>query len=181
MTLELSISLLLITLAGCTRAEQDATADAPTIEVAPTAEAPAGSHVVLPDAPADEVPALDPDRGIGPIRLGMSEPELAGLGLPISDAYAGKRVGPYRVLLDGGRVSFIEAPLAELPGLRIGGHTIPSSERDIAAIAGHLPSCGPLSILEGGNIIVCHGGKVVVGAGGPVGVVAVQVMSRPLR
>lgn len=181
MTRTLNISLLLITLAACTRAEQDPTADAPTIEVAPIAEAPAGSHVVELDALADEVPALEPDHGIGPIRLGMSEAELARLGLPMSDAYAGKQVGPYRVLLEGGRVSFIEAPLAELPGLRIGGHTVPSGERDIARIADHLAGCGPLQILEGGNIIECHGGKVIIGAGGPVGIVDIQVMGRPLR
>jgi hypothetical protein len=124
-------------------------------------------------------PELDPDGGIGPIRLGMTETELKALGLPISDGYAGKKVGPYRVLFEAGKVSFVEVALAELPGLRIGPKTVPSTERDIERIAKLLPSCGKMDIRLGGNVITCHQGKVTVAAAGPPGIVQLQVSSKP--
>jgi hypothetical protein len=126
----------------------------------------------------DDVPAVRPGKGIGPIDLGMSQKEVEMLGLPIAPhPGSGLSVGPYRVLLEGGKVVLVEVGLADLPtGLRVGARVFAPAERDIAVIAAELAGCGPLEAREGGNIIPCSG-EVLVAAAGPPGIVEIKVMS----
>jgi len=122
--------------------------------------------------------ALEVGKGIGPIHLGMTRNELETLGLPIEEGSYDLQVGPYRLLMDGGAVSFIEIELAKLPkGLSIDGKHVPPHEKDIEQIAKLLPGCGKLDIRLGGNVIECADGTVTVAAAGPPGIVQLQLLT----
>ena len=139
----------------------------------PAPPAPPASATVQPEAPRFEV-----GEGIGPVRLGMTREDLERLGLPLEERSHDLVVGAYRVMLEGERVTFIEVQLAELPqGLVVGDHRVAPEERDITAIAKHLPGCGEMEMLTGGNVITCEGGTVTVAAAGPPGIVQLQLMT----
>ncbi len=138
----------------------------------------AKSAPVITPRPTSAV-AFDLGKGIGPIQLGMTRSELDALGLPVEEGSYDLRVGPYRLLMDGGKVSFIEIELAKLKdGMLIGGQLVLATERDIERIAKLLPGCGKLDIRLGGNVIECAGGTAIVAAAGPPGIVQLKLLTK---
>jgi hypothetical protein len=143
----------------------------------PTASAQPAASTAPTSAPAAAVP-LEVGKRIGPIALGMTRAELDGLGMAVEEGAHDLRVGPYRVMLEAGKVGFIEVQLLDLPGgLSIATTTVPSHDKDIQRIAKLFDGCGELEIRIGGNIIQCAGGTVVLAAAGPPGLVQFQLLS----
>lgn len=163
---------------------QDHASPPPTVSVSEPAPAastatpqPGQSGRPVGPTPAAGV-VLEVGKGIGPVRLGMTLGELSTLGLAIEEGSYDLRVGPYRLLMDGGAVSFIEIELAKLPdGLSIDGRQVSPDEQDIEQIAKLLPGCGELDIRLGGNVIECADGTVTVAAAGPPGIVQLQLLT----
>lgn len=112
--------------------------------------------------PSPSSQAVDVEAGarMGPIRIGMSLPELRALGLPEADqGSAGRRFGPYLVQLDERGVRRIEARLGELGRVRMGGRVFDAAA-DIHAIRDHLGDCEWQE--GGGEIYACAGGRLFV-------------------
>lgn len=86
------------------------------------AEAEAPEETEEPAPPPEPEPvAVEAGTRLGPIRIGMSEAELRGLGLQEREGDPRSlRFGPYRVLLDEQGVRRVEAFMGDLERIRIG-------------------------------------------------------------
>lgn len=136
------------------------------------------SSAVSTAAPLYTLPLVDPEVGIGAVRLGMTRAELEKLGFPMKDGPI-PEVGPYRVGFDADRVAMIEITLSAMPqGVRIGADAVVSSEKDISRIARQLRSCSKIDVKVGGSEIACADGTAHVKAVGPDGVVIIDVMTK---
>ena len=133
-------------------------------------------------APIYSSPTVDPEVGIGMLRLGMARADLDRLGFPVKEG-AILEVGPYRVSLDEGRVAAIEITLPAFPqGVRIGTDPIPPTEKDVARIAKQLRACGKVDVTvdtrAGKSEMTCADGTAHVKAVGPDGIVLIDVMTK---
>ena len=73
--------------------------------------------------PEPEPQIVEAGSRLGPIRIGMSEEEVGGLGLPLTAPSVDQPepiYGPYRVFFDDGRVVRIEAQLGALARIQLG-------------------------------------------------------------
>ena len=111
---------------------------------------------------------LEPGKGIGAIRLGMSLDEVEALGLPTRTHPSGRhganvrRVGPYRVEFDEGKVAAVGVNLRRNEnGIRIGTEEFDDSSRarDVAAA---LPGCKAPEERGRGRVIECDEGRVLI-------------------
>lgn len=94
-----------------------------------------------PPPPEPEPVVVEPGQSIGPVRLGMSEEELAALELETSEVDPRTRAfGPYRVQMDDGVVDRIEAFLGDLPGVALADEVF-TTESHIHAIRDALGDC----------------------------------------
>lgn len=135
------------------------------------------TNAAPPTSPAG-APLVDPGKSLGPIRIGMTQGDVAGTKLPLQKTRAEEwKAEPYRMLFENGRVVFIEAELRDLAGAVVGGATIAPDERSIEPIAAHLPGCGKIQFAEGGNLITCADGTITVAAAGPPGLVIFHVQA----
>lgn len=115
------------------------------------------------------VPLLvEPGKGIGAIRLGMSQAEVDALGLPTRTHPSGRHgpnlrhIGPYRVEFEDGKVAAVEVNLRrDDNAIRIGTEEFDESShvRDIAAA---LPGCKPPEQGEHGMVIECDEGRALI-------------------
>jgi hypothetical protein len=129
-------------------------------------------------APLYATPLVDPDVGIGVVRLGMTRAELDQLGYPVKDGPM-LQVGPFRVILDAARVAVIELTLSVFAqGIRIGTDTIPPTEKDVAKIGKQLRGCGAVDAKIGSSEMACADGTAHVKAVGPDGIVLIDVMTK---
>jgi hypothetical protein len=142
----------------------------------PPARAPLPAPARLPEL-VDDAAVLVPGVSIGPIRLGMSEPEIVALGVLRPHPKYGKHGAtiPYQVRYNvhaepgeivEGRVSVaVDLSLTYAPGdVRIGTTTIPrgASFKQVHELLG---DCTVPEIGFGGGGYTCRGGLVVVGGG----------------
>ena len=133
----ISLVALLLTLAcavGCGARETDVSAGsrAATEPRSAAAEEPMASPEPPDEADeADDVPppaparpaAVEVEAGVrlGPVRIGMSEPEVRALGLEESEVDShSRRFGPYRVFFANGAVRRVEAQMGDLERIRFG-------------------------------------------------------------
>ena len=138
-------------------AQPAAAASAPVS--APSAEKPrAGGQSLL----------VEPRKGIGAIRLGMTQDEVEALGLPTRTHPSGRhgpnvrRVGPYRVEFDEGKVDSVAVNLhRNETGIRIGAEEFDDSSeaRDIAAA---FPGCQAPEERGRGMVIECDEGRALI-------------------
>jgi hypothetical protein len=162
--------VMLVSTTGCSSATE-----APA--TARTATAPSTAVTATPPEAAG-APVVEPGKGIGPIRLGMTPGEVEATKLPVDRTRSDEwRAGPYRLLFEDGKVVFIEAQLVDLGGAVFGGATIPPEERSIERIAAQLPSCGKVEMRLGANAIHCAGDTTWVLAAGPPGAVVFHVQT----
>lgn len=132
-------------------------------------------------APVYSTPLVDPEVGIGAVRLGMTRAELDKLGYPIKPGKEAPvlEVGPYRVLFDGDRVAVIEITLAVFAqGIKIGTDAILPTEKDVARIGKQLRACGKVDVKIGASEMACADGTAHVKAVGPDGIVLIDVMTK---
>lgn len=126
-----------------------------------------------PTDPTAPVPVV-PGQSLGGIALGTAEADLGKTGLPVSPGAIDtwRKVGPYEVQIDGGKVVQISLDLSSLFNtLKIGDQIVrPQAPEDMAA---HLGGCGPLEMRTGGNIIECTSGAM---AGQHMGGLTVRVV-----
>lgn len=159
--------LALVSLLGCSSEGGGAASEArPTVASAASAAPTAGGAELV------------SGTSIGPVRIGMTRAALEALGLAVQPGANPQelRVGPYVAELDGERVAAVHVTLQDLPsGARVGGETFEASSATIATIAKRLPTCGPVRMNRGANVIVCDGGKTQLVAGGPPGIVSLRV------
>lgn len=100
----------------------------PEVDEEPQAE-PEPEAPAEPETPPEpeEPPPPDPievEAGVrlGPIRIGMSQPDLDALGLEVSEVDPrSDRYGPYRVWVRDGAVHSVEAAIGDLERIRYGG------------------------------------------------------------
>jgi len=111
---------------------------------------------------------LEPGKGIGTIRLGMTRAEVEALGLPIRvhpsrrHGRNVRRVGPYRVEFDEDKVGSVELDLSRFRGsLRIGTHEFDRASQG-SDIAAALPGCKAPEERRGGRVIECDGGRALI-------------------
>ena len=109
--------VMFVSMTACACAEAPATVQPRAVESA-TAAAPA----------APSAPVVDPGHGNGPDRIGITESDITATNLPLENTRARDwKVGPYRVLIEGGRVVFVEAELRAIGGAVFGAR--PSRRR----------------------------------------------------
>ena len=111
---------------------------------------------------------LEPGKGIGAIRLGMSLDEVEALGLPTRTHPSGRhganvrRVGPYRVEFDEGKVAAVGVNLRRNEnGIRIGTEEFDDSS-EASDVAAALPNCKAPEERHRGMMIECDEGRVVI-------------------
>jgi hypothetical protein len=111
---------------------------------------------------------LEPGKGIGAIRLGMSLDEVEALGLRTRTHPSGRhgsnvrRVGPYRVEFDEGKVAAVGVNLRRNEnGIRIGTEEFDDSSR-ARDIASALPGCKAPEKRGRGMMIECDEGRVLI-------------------
>ena len=111
---------------------------------------------------------VEPRKGIGAIRLGMTQDEVEALGLPTRTHPSGRhgpnvrRVGPYRVEFDEGKVGSVAVNLGRNEtGIRIGTEEFDESSdaRDVAAA---LPGCEAPEERGRGMVIECDEGRALI-------------------
>ncbi|MFK7990244.1 MAG: hypothetical protein AB8I08_29760 [Sandaracinaceae bacterium] len=148
----LAVLLALVALSvGCgTESPRSEAPRAPAEEPEPPAEDPPPEPEVPPEPPPLEEPppppepepvVVEPGQSIGPVRLGMTEEELAGLDLEPTEVDPRTRAfGPYRVQMDDGAVDRIEAFLGDLPGVSLADQVF-TTESHIHAIRDALGDC----------------------------------------
>lgn len=121
----------------------------------------------------DTVPArltLTPGIGIGPIRLGMSQDEVAALRVLMRHPKFALETTPYQVAYDDhGRVVRIAVSLLGAPrDVEVGHTTIPRGARfdEVRAL---LQGCEAPDVGFGGGRYTCNGGTIEVlgGSGAP--------------
>jgi hypothetical protein len=159
-----ALSLLV---AACSKSEAPTTSTntvQPSAAASPQASASAAVKPGSEGAPL----VLEPGKGIGAIRLGMSRDEVEALGLPTRTHPSGRhgpnvrRVGPYRVEFDEGKVASVAVNLRRNEsGIRIGTEEFDDSSqaRDVASA---LPGCKAPEQGRRGMMIECDEGRVVI-------------------
>ena len=160
--LPIALSLLVV---ACSKS----TAPTTSTDSAQPAAAPAPVSMSSAVRPSGGEPLLvEPRKGIGAIRLGMTQDEVEALGLPTRTHPSGRhgpnvrRVGPYRVDFDGGKVGSVAINLGRYEnGIRIGTQEFDeaSEARDIAAA---LPGCHPPEERGRGMVIECDQGRALI-------------------
>lgn len=111
---------------------------------------------------------LEPGKGLGVIRLGMTQDEVEALKLPTRTHPSGRhgpnvrRVGPYRVEFEDSRVESVGINLRRNEnGIRIG--TVEFDESSSAQdVASALPGCKAPELQGNGMMIECDEGRVVI-------------------
>jgi hypothetical protein len=111
---------------------------------------------------------LEPGKGLGVIRLGMTQDEVEALKLPTRTHPSGhhgpnvRRVGPYRVEFEDGKVDSVGINLRRNEnGIRIG--TVEFDESSSAQdVASALPGCKAPEQQGNGMMIECDEGRVVI-------------------
>src|SRR5580692_555797 len=112
-------------------------ADAPA-----TGQPPAGQSTTA----AAGTPVVEPGKGIGPIRIGMTQAEVEATNLAVQKPQSEEwHAGPYRVLFEDGRVLSVEADLRELGGAVFGGATVAPDEHAFERIAASMPGCSKVA------------------------------------
>jgi hypothetical protein len=111
---------------------------------------------------------VEPGKGIGQIRLGMTRAEVDALGLPTRTHPSGRhgpnvrRIGPYHVEFDDDKVSSVELNLRRFAdGIRIGTQDFGQSV-DAKEIAAALPPCKEPEERPGGTVIECDAGRALI-------------------
>lgn len=103
-----------------------------------------------------------PGESLGPIKLGMTEAQLAATKIAIKPGRfeTERRVGVFDVQIKDGKVASISYELGKdgQPILLGGKAFTPTTPQAIAAAA---TQCGPLDMRIGGNIIECAPGLVI--------------------
>ena len=111
---------------------------------------------------------VEPRKGIGAIRLGMTQDQVEALGLPTRTHPSGRhgpnvrRVGPYRVEFDEGKVGSVAVNLRRSEtGIRIGKQDFDESSeaQDVAAA---LPGCQAPEEHGRGMVIECDEGRALI-------------------
>jgi len=155
----IALSLLVAACSKSTAPTASTDAAQPTAAASPQASAPrsGGSPLVL-----------EPGKGIGAIRLGMSQAEVEALGLPTRVHPSGRRgpnvrgIGPYRVEFEEGKVAAVEINLRRNEnGIRIGTEEFDESSR-AREVAAALPGCKAPEEREHGMVIECDEGRALV-------------------
>ena len=156
--------------AACSKSEAPTTSTGtaqPSAAASPKASA---SAAVKPGSEGGPL-VLEPGEGIGAIRLGMTLDEVEALGLPTRTHPSGRRgphgpnvrrVGPYRVEFDEGKVASVAVNLRRNEsGIRIGTEEFDDSSlaRDVASA---LPGCKAPEPGRRGMMIECDKGRVVI-------------------
>ncbi len=146
---------------------------------AATEEPPAATAEATPEPENDEAPAPEPEppaepppppapppieveAGVrmGPIRIGMTADELAALGLETTEVDPrSQRYGPYRVWVERGAVTRVEATMGDLGRIRFGDREFEAGV-DIYALRDAFPGC----VWEegGGERYRCADGRLTV-------------------
>lgn len=111
-----------------------------------------------------KAPVLIPGQAIGPLKLGMSRAEIAGL-MPHPSGQMGPDVGvvgPYDVVFANDKLTSIAFTLTgTTTGLQVGDHTVPASA-SLDDVARAVPDCGPPEAREGGTVITCSNGRTLI-------------------
>ncbi|MGE0785436.1 MAG: hypothetical protein AB7S26_07100 [Sandaracinaceae bacterium] len=113
-----------------------------------------------PEPPPPEPIEIEAGAHMGPIRIGMTEAELAALGLesePVDPRSS--RYGPYRVWLRRGAVDRVEARIGELERIRVGDQTYEAGV-DIYTLRDAFPRC--VWVEGGGERYECADGHLTV-------------------
>jgi hypothetical protein len=141
------------------------------------AQAPATGQSEADQTGATAAPLVAPGKGIGPIRMGMTEAEVEATKLPVEKTQSGMwHVGPYRVLFEDGQVISVDAKLRELGGAVLGGTTLGPEEQSLDRFAANLTGCGKVETR--GHQVVCGDGTATIIVGSPQGGVEVEVISQ---
>jgi hypothetical protein len=176
------IAALLCALVGCQ--PTPAPIAAADMSHAPDSHVAASADPTHPSAPPPtrpskdlDIPLLVPGSAIGPFKLGDTQEALVAAGHKLEAHPSGQlgdavRVsGPYTLVFTDGAVSSIELALDQASA-RYKDQTL-TGQDDVAAL-GKLLDCGPLEILEGGNVATCVEGLQLSQAG-PVGLLSLRV------
>lgn len=180
LTSRIIASALLCALIGC----QPTPATNGSAEMSHAPDSPPAAESAHPSAPPPtrpskdlDLPLLAPGVGIGPFKLGDTQEALVAAGHKLEAHPSGQlgdavRVsGPYTLVFADGAVSSIELALDQLSA-RYKEQTITGKDEINTLLP--LLECGPLEIMEGGNVATCVSGLQLSQAG-PPGLLRVRV------